>query len=229
MIKQILGDGNGLLLETRQEKIFLAPSRKKVITVYGKNTTEYDMKLYLSLSLPFCIKSSLGEFDFTIPAEGNSRFDIDFSLSDDSKLFMGEAVCELKVCDRVLEWENVYEIPLMCEMAYSEKNSVSFSAESDSSFSSKGAFWLDGKNNALFEIPLQEKKSVLLVSDEGDEFDAILDGIALKSKDGRLSLNLNEGLNKLAVFSENEQAICVLDSSSEEPTCLNTLNPKFFI
>ena len=67
------------------------------------------------------------------------------------------------------------------------------------------------------------------MSDEGDEFDAILDGLALKSKNGRLSLNLNKGLNKLAVFSENEQAICVLDSSSEEPTCLNTLNPKFFI
>lgn len=229
MIKQILGNDNGLSFEKSEENIFLTPSKTKTVTIYGKNTTEYDMQLYISLSLPFGIKSSLKEFDFSVPAEGNSRFELDFSLSDDNKIFMGEAVCEIKVCDRVLEWESVYEIPLMCEMAYCYNEKALFSPDSAPMYTSKGGLWLDGINAALFEIPLQEAKNVIVSSDEGENFCVNLDGNNIHSSKGILFLTLKNRLNKLFIRSDKEQAISFLDTSSEETVCLNTVNPKYFI
>ena len=85
MIKLILGGDNGLILETQKKDIYLCPAKKNKIQLKAVNDTEYDMHLYMSFEPSAGTGYAPCEFDFFVPAQGNSVKEIPIEVSGDSR------------------------------------------------------------------------------------------------------------------------------------------------
>ena len=225
MIKRILGEDNGLMLEIRQTPVYLCPSRKNKITIFAANSTEYDMHLYLSFKLPMCIGTEKKETDFFVPAEGNSSLELTLTVSGDEKMYIGQSYLELAVKDRTLEWVQLYELELYIENVFKCASGKDFMPCTDMLFSRSGIIYLDKNECAMLEIASENDLDLSISALEGTAPRIFTD--TEECVDGRLVLK--KGLTRLCIQSNDTSSIVIKDQASEKVLCLNTINPKYFL
>jgi len=224
MLKRILGDDNGLSLSLNKSPVYLCPSKKSVIEITANNTTEYDMHLFLSFGAVSGVTLQNSEPDFFIPAQGKSVFTLMLSVSENEKLYMGTSILDFKVTDRVLEWQQEYELCFFTENGFTRCDGENdYSPDEQMLFSRQGIIYLSENENACLQAACTEEKTFLFQ----------YDGTAELYVNGNLCQNdkftLQSGLNKICISCKNDGAFWFAEIESEKKTCLNTINPKFFL
>lgn len=219
MLKKILGEAPFDV--TLEAEVVLSPDKCACGTLVFQNSTEYDLPLSCSLKILTSVKADRCEFDVIVPAEGNTRHDISFSVSKDAKILGGKSVCELEIIDGVLDSKTVYELETVCEMSY--KCCVGagdiFDTSDDVVFSRDGVFFANSDEVIAMEIPRLEKTEMEL---------CILSGSIKNYQNGQI-IELSEGLSRLYFEVEEDGSFEFLSSGSGEKIFLETLSPKYFI
>ncbi len=230
MLKQILGEKTGLVLEVKPQRPVLCTGKSVKAELCALNSTEYDMCLDLSLNMPYGVSADKKETDIVVAAQGKTVFYLSFSLPKDGKMFFGEGIIEIKVRDRVLEWENVYELEFACEMAFKCGEKNDFSATEQMLVTDNMKVWLDDNENCCFQIAIEKKMAVTLAFDEKTGFEVWLNGEKIVASDYNcIELTLEEGLNKLCIAAQKGGYFWFCTSDGGERISLNTVNPKYFM
>ena len=224
MIKQILGEQQGLILATEKDRVFISPVKKNKIVLTAKNVTEYDMQLFVSFEPPHGVGCASKEFDFFVPAQGGSKTELNLQSSDGARIFFASTIAELTVKDRVLEWQNSYEIPFLCENVFKCAEKCDFSACEEFSVSSKGVIYLCKGEYAMiaaasdreYEVGLEIKSGACpKVTSEGKECGGVI--------------TLQKGITRICFYAPDDTSFYFKDLQSEKLVCLNTVNPKYFM
>ena len=224
MIKQILGEERGLILSTEKKDVFISPAKKNKMVLNAKNTTEYDMQLFMSFMPSSGTGCPTSEFDFFVPAEGASKTEISVETGSEARMYFGYTVAELTVRDRVLEWQNTYEIPMFFENVFKCSEKCGFCASDEMAVSNGGVIYLCKGEYAMMLAASEDERDI---------------GIGLKSgacpkiladeKPCKDIFTLNKGLTRLCFYAEDDTAFYFKDLQSDKLICLNTVNPKYFI
>ncbi len=214
MLKKYLGEAPfDVLLDG---EILLSPDKKCTVYLDFVNDTEYEYPLCCKIRLNSSIEVDKTDFDVTLPAEGNTRQPLVFSLPKDSKLTGGEKICELLISDRIFDSKTEYEFEVRCEMTFKcrEKDG------SDQTLCSRNGVFLANKGERVeIQLALLEEKTVLLHITSG----------AVKGYDDGASITLSGGLNRLSFEMQEDGSFEFLDAVRCEKIYLDTLNPKYFI
>ena len=133
-------------------------------------------------------------------------------------------IAELRVRDRVLEWENTYEIPLMCENIFKCSEKPDFAADGDMCCSSKGVIYLSEGEYAMLLAASSEEKDICICVTDGGVPETTVNG-----EKSDMKFTLKEGLNRLCFYAKEDTAFYLTEDVSERTICLNTVNPKYFI
>lgn len=225
MIKKIYGEDNGLILKTEENRIFLRPSKKRTLTVYSENRTEYDMHLYVSFTCPLGLKIEKKELDVFVPAEGNSRFEIPLFVSDDEKIFIGCSALEFSVTDRALEWTCGYEITLFTENTFACGVPFDFSPRAEMLFSHNGEIFMDKNEAVLLEVASFDDENITAEVVDGEKPQLFVNKMLTDDV-----ISLKKGCTRLCIRSGSSGCrIAFRRHESNEKICLNTINPKYFL
>ena len=225
MIKKIFGDDNGLELSVMEKDIYLYAGKKSKIKIHAKNSTEYDMHLYLSFGELAGAVMDKKEADVFVPAEGETFFDFPLTLSSGERMYIGCLVSEFSVTDRVLEWTSGYELVLFCENVFRCADKCDFSPSDEMFFSDKGWIFIGEKEYVMLETACVADTQAVIEAEVPEKLSVFLDG---SECDGEKIL-LKGGLNKICLVSQCEQKVAFKDEVSDKVLCLNTVNPKCFL
>lgn len=202
-------------------EITVSPQKKSYRSLVLKNISEYDLPLSCSIKTASFAEVDKPFFDITVPAEGNTSENISFSVPCDSRLFGGEKVWTLEICDRIFDSRTEYEIPMKCEMSYkcSDDKKDSFVPSEQVIFSNKGVFFANAGEIVSLQIPCLEEISLVL---------HIISGEIAGYKD-RDIICLAKGLNRLSFEMIKDGSFEFQNTVNEETAFPDTINPKYFI
>lgn len=226
MLKRILGKEHGLKLSLVNTPVYLCPSKKTKIEITAQNTTEYDMHLFLSFSAPVGVKLGNSEPDFFVPAEGKSTFVLEVKCDENAKIYMGTSIIEFKAADRVLEWQQEYELEIFTENVFkccSRPND--FSADDEMLYSSHGRLYLTKAENACLQCACTDNEQFVLQGEKSARADVYVNGQLCESS----AVFLEKGLNKICISCKEDGCFWFAHRDNEKEACLNTINPKYFL
>ncbi len=226
MLKCILGEQHGLTMTVKDSPVYLCPSKTTKILISAQNATEYDMHLFLSFSPCGGVSLSNTEPDFFVPAQGTSLLTLDLHISDSQKMYIGKSLLEFKVSDRVLEWQQQYELEFFTENVFKCCDRVNdFAPDEDVLFSRKGLIYLSKGENACIQCALAENENYILQGDGTSDAEFFVNSSLCSGG----ILSLKQGLNKICISCKKDGCFMFAEVTNEKTTCLNTINPKFFL
>ena len=225
MIKRIFGEDNGLELSVSEKEIYLYPGKKSRLKIHAKNSTEYDMHLFLSFGELVGAVMDKRETDVFVPAQGETYFDFPLTLKSDERMYMGCLVSEFSVTDRVLEWTSGYELVMFSENVFKCGERGDFSANDEMLFSDKGRIFIGENECVMLEAACVSDTEVIFESQVPEKISLYLDGNRQECE----NILLKGGLNKICIESLCEQQIAFKDIYSDKVICLNTVNPKYYL
>lgn len=225
MLKKILGDAP---FEVEVEKnIVLTPGEKKNVEFVFRNETEYDLPLSCGFKFYSNIKCDKSFFDIIVPANGKTKENVCFYAEKNERVFFGNNVCELKICDGVLESESDYELLIFCEMSYIciDHEKSSDNGEENFYFTRNGSFFANGNEKVTFKIPTAEKMNVTLETLSGKTGVICVNGKKCNTHKSA-DIELKEGLNVVSVSMKEDGSFALSDFSGKIGTFLDTINAK---